>query len=266
MRKAVYTIFTQIGLQSRGGCLGLSQEQAVLTLRRRILVVDDESDIGELLKYNLEQEGYETAIVNEGEKVIEKLKSEAFDLLILDLMLPGVSGLDICRSMKREESLETIPIIMLTAKSSETDKIVGLEVGADDYITKPFSPREVVARVKAVLRRSEDKKEYDIGGNLEFEGLKIDTSRHEVYVEGEEVKLTNTEFKILQCLLQKPGHVFNRSQLITFALGKDVSVVDRTIDVHITNLRKKLNQRGPQIESIRGVGYRLKEARSLQVQ
>jgi len=232
-----------------------------LTLRRRILVVDDEVDIAELIKYNLEQEAFEVVILHEASKVLSILKSQNFDLILLDLMLPGASGMDLCREMKRNPQTESIPIIMLTAKSSETDKIVGLEVGADDYITKPFSPREVVARVKAVLRRSETKRVGPNSAIIEYEGLRIDASRHEVFVDGEEVRLTNTEFKILQCLLQKPGHVFDRSQLIDFALGKDVSVVDRTIDVHITNLRKKLNQRGPLIESIRGVGYRVKEVR-----
>lgn len=230
-------------------------------LLKKILVVDDEPDIGELLKYSLEQEGCEVEVLREGEKVLGHLREHAFDLVILDLMLPGVSGLELCRQMKRSPELENLPIIMLTAKSSETDKIVGLEIGADDYITKPFSPREVVARVKAVLRRYEDRSSGKKHSELEFEGLRMDLSRHEIFCEGEEIKLTNTEFKILQCLMERPGHVFNRSQLIDFALGKDVSVVDRTIDVHITNLRKKLGSRSGQIESIRGVGYRLKESR-----
>lgn len=230
------------------------------------MIVDDETDISDLLKYNLEQEGFETNTLNQGENVVATLKTSRFDLVLLDLMLPGISGLDICRELKKDRDLENIPIIMLTAKSSETDKIVGLEVGADDYITKPFSPREVVARVKAVLRRSEDHRELSKQPNVEYEGIRMDTSRHEVAVDGEEIKLTNTEFKILQCLIQRPGHVFNRAQLISFALGTNVSVVDRTIDVHITNLRKKLGVRGAQIESIRGVGYRIKEARDLQSQ
>lgn len=229
-------------------------------IRKKILVVDDESDIGELLQYNLEQEGFEVRVILQGEKMMEALNQFKPDLVILDLMLPGVSGLDLCRQLKRQTQYENLPIIILSAKSSETDKIVGLEIGADDYMTKPFSPREAVARVKAVLRRYEDTRAPSTQPSsvFEYEGLRLDTSRYEVAVDEEEVKLTNTEFKILLCLVQQPGHVFNRSQLIEFALGKDVSVVDRTIDVHITNLRKKLNTRGPQIESIRGVGYRLK--------
>jgi DNA-binding response OmpR family regulator len=234
------------------------------TQKKKIAVIDDEPDIGELLKYNLEQEGYHVTWIAEGERVLEHLRRDRPDLVILDLMLPGVSGMEICRQLRKTPEFESLPVIMLTAKSSETDKIVGLEIGADDYITKPFSPREVVARVKAVLRRLEEPRRDLLSSDiLEFEGIRLDGSRHEVQVEGSEIKLTNTEFKILQCLIQRPGHVFNRQQLIDFALGENVSVVDRTIDVHITNLRKKLLGKGNRIESIRGVGYRLKEAKDL---
>lgn len=234
-----------------------------MSLSKKILVVDDEKDIGELLVYSLQQEGCDVDVIQDGQQVLGRLQAKTYDLVILDLMLPGMSGIEICRQIKKDPELESLPVIMLTAKSTETDKIVGLEMGADDYITKPFSPREVVARVKAVLRRSEDRQPLRVSQKeIVFETLKMDLSRYEVFVEGIEVKLTNTEFKILQCLIEKPGHVFNRSQLIDFALGKDVSVVDRTIDVHITNLRKKLGAIGSQIESIRGVGYRIKESRS----
>lgn len=234
-----------------------------MSLSKKILVVDDEKDIGELLVYSLQQEGCEVDVIQDGQQVLGRLRAKTYDLVILDLMLPGISGIEICRQIKKDPELESLPVIMLTAKSTETDKIVGLEMGADDYITKPFSPREVLARVKAVLRRSEDRQPARFTQKeIIFETLKMDLSRYEVFVEGVEVKLTNTEFKILQCLIEKPGHVFNRSQLIEFALGKDVSVVDRTIDVHITNLRKKLGVIGSQIESIRGVGYRIKELRN----
>ena len=234
-----------------------------MSLSKKILVVDDEKDIGELLVYSLQQEGCDVDVIQDGQQVLGRLQTKTYDLVILDLMLPGMSGIEICRQIKKDPELESLPVIMLTAKSTETDKIVGLEMGADDYITKPFSPREVVARVKAVLRRSEDRQPLRSSQKeIIFETLKMDLSRYEVFVDDVEVKLTNTEFKILQCLIEKPGHVFNRSQLIDFALGKDVSVVDRTIDVHITNLRKKLGAIGSQIESIRGVGYRIKESRS----
>lgn len=227
---------------------------------RQILVIDDEPDICELLKYNLENEGYGVQVVHDGEEGLRKVSNETWDLVVLDLMLPGKSGLDICREMKRSAVSESIPIIMLTAKGSETDKIVGLEIGADDYITKPFSPRELLARVKAVLRRAESKTEASSSDKLvlESQGLKMDLGRYEVSLQGVPLKLTNTEFRILQCLLEKPGHVFSRSQLVDHALGKDVSVVDRTIDVHVTNLRKKMGKDGPEIENIRAVGYRLK--------
>lgn len=234
-----------------------------MSLSKKILVVDDEKDIGELLVYSLQQEGCDVDVIQDGQQVLGWLQAKTYDLVILDLMLPGMSGIEICRQIKKDPELESLPVIMLTAKSTETDKIVGLEMGADDYITKPFSPREVVARVKAVLRRSEDRQpQKSSPKELIFESLKMDLARYEVFVDDCEIKLTNTEFKILQCLIEKPGHVFNRSQLIDFALGKDVSVVDRTIDVHITNLRKKLGAIGSQIESIRGVGYRIKESRS----
>lgn len=228
--------------------------------KKTILVVDDESDIRELLKYNLEQEGFSVETKEDGEKAFEYLTKSRVDLILLDLMLPGLSGLEICKRIKRDEKLEGIPIIMLTAKSTETDVIVGLELGADDYITKPFSPKEVVARIRAILRRLEERRPLDAIKELKFKGLAMDLSRHEVKVDDRESKLTTTEFKILQCLMSRPGHVFSRDELIEFALGKNISVVDRTIDVHMTNLRKKIGSYGALIESIRAVGYRLKDS------
>ena len=230
------------------------------SLRKTVLIVDDEADIRELLKYNLEQEGYGTVLAGDGDSALKAFHEGSIDLVLLDLMLPGLSGLDLCKQLKRDQKTETIPIIMITAKSSETDVIVGLELGADDYITKPFSPKEVVARVKAIFRRIDEKKPQDISSELAFDHLKMDLSRHEVLVEGREAKLTSTEFKILRCLLSRPGHVFSRDELIDFALGRDISVVDRTIDVHITNLRKKIGTYGAHIESIRSVGYRFRDA------
>ncbi len=227
--------------------------------QKRILVVDDEADIRELLKYNLEQEGFLVETIEDGEKASAFLKSNRVDLILLDLMLPGFPGLELCKQMKRNAQTESIPIIMISAKSSETDVIVGLELGADDYITKPFSPKEVVARIRAIFRRLDDKPNFSLQENLQFNTLNLDLSRHELKIDGVEVKLTSTEFKILQCLLNRIGHVFSRDDLIDFALGKDISVVDRTIDVHITNLRKKIGRYGAQIESIRAVGYRFRD-------
>ncbi|MDB5037850.1 MAG: response regulator with CheY-like receiver domain and winged-helix DNA-binding domain [Bacteriovoracaceae bacterium] len=226
--------------------------------KKKILVVDDEADIRELLRYNLEQEGYQVELKEDGEKAFQFLKENRVDLILLDLMLPGMPGLELCKQMKRQADTESIPIIMISAKSSETDVIVGLELGADDYITKPFSPKELVARIKAIFRRVDEKK-IDSPREHRFQDLQMDLARHEVKVDGKEVKLTSTEFKILQCLMSQLGHVFSRDELIDFALGKDVSVVDRTIDVHMTNLRKKIGRYGLLIESIRAVGYRFRD-------
>ncbi|MBN8554299.1 MAG: response regulator transcription factor [Deltaproteobacteria bacterium] len=227
---------------------------------RSILIVDDEADIRELLKYNLEQEGFQVHLHGDGEEAFKFLKQTKVDLILLDLMLPSLPGLEFCKRLKKDSELETIPIIMITAKSTETDIIVGLELGADDYITKPFSPKEVVARIRAIFRRLEEKRSVESPKESRFQNLHMDFSRHEVKVDGKEIKLTMTEFKILQCLMSRIGHVFSRDELIEFALGKNISVVDRTIDVHITNLRKKIGIYGAFIESIRAVGYRFKEA------
>jgi len=231
--------------------------------KKTILVIDDEADIREILRYNLTEEGYQVELMEDGDKALQTLHQKRPDLILLDLMLPGIPGLEFCKQVKRDPELETIPIIMITAKSSETDVIVGLELGADDYITKPFSPKEVLARVKALLRRTDENRRIgDVQSSKEytFENLKLNISRHEVHVDAKEVKLTTTEFRILQCFLSRLGHVFSRDELIDFAVGKDVSVVDRTIDVHITNLRKKIGRYGSCIESIRSVGYRFKDS------
>lgn len=226
---------------------------------KTILIVDDEADIRELLNYNLEQEGFRVLLAENGRKALLLVEKETVDLILLDLMIPEVSGLDVCKQLKRREDTEQIPIIMVTAKSAEADVIVGLELGADDYVTKPFSPREVVARVKAIFRRLEEKKSNVLIKELSFKGLEMDLSRYRVRIDGTEVKLTQTEFKILQCLLSRRDHVLTRDELVEFALGRNISVVDRTIDVHMTNLRKKIGPYGAQIESIRSVGYRFKE-------
>jgi len=244
---------------------GQIAESPLKMTRKSILVVDDEADIRELLTFNLEQEGYQVEAAENGEQALQALRSHRIDLVLLDLMLPGLPGLELCKQLKRSSSLETIPIIMISAKSSETDVIVGLELGADDYITKPFSPKEVVARIKAIFRRVDERRSSDQMDELKFDSLTLNVPRHEVHLDGRELKLTTTEFKILQCLMSRLGHVFTRDELIDFALGKDVSVVDRTIDVHITNLRKKIGSYGAQIESIRSVGYRFKDSPSISV-
>ncbi len=234
-------------------------QKAMTSHKKHVLVVDDEADIRELLQYNLQLEGYQVSILDNGEKALEFIQKQNVDLILLDLMLPGLPGLELCKKLKRQTGLDGIPIIMITAKSSETDVIVGLELGADDYITKPFSPKEVIARIKAIFRRLDERRPHEIAAVLKFESLVLDAPRHEVKIDGKEVHLTTTEFKILQCLLSRPGHVFSRDELIDVALGKNISVVDRTIDVHMTNLRKKISSYGANIESIRAVGYRFRD-------
>jgi phosphate regulon transcriptional regulator PhoB len=225
--------------------------------KARVLVIDDEKDLIELVSYNLEKEGFRVLSARDGESGMAAALSELPDIIIIDLMLPGVDGLEVCRFLRTDHRTARIPLIMLTAKSAESDRIVGLELGADDYVTKPFSPRELTARIKAVLRRTAIPQEpSDV---IRRGKLTIDLGRREVNCGGRTIVLTATEFRLLQYLAGHPGRVFSRSQLIDGALGQDVSVVDRTIDVHITGLRRKLGDCGDWIETVRGFGYRFKE-------
>jgi two-component system phosphate regulon response regulator PhoB/two-component system alkaline phosphatase synthesis response regulator PhoP len=224
-------------------------------VNKLIAVVDDEPDILELVALHLKNAGFRVKEFLDGESFYRFLDTQIPDLLILDLMLPDIDGLEICKYLKRKEELAEIPIIMLTAKSEETDKLLGLELGADDYVTKPFSPKELVARVRAVLRRQKQKtenKKIEIG-NI----LVIDPQKFEVFVEGEKIELTTTEFKILQLLASKIGWIYNREQILDYLWGKEKVVLDRTVDVHIKNLRTKLGKAGKFIKNIRGVGYKL---------
>ena len=223
----------------------------------RILVIDDEKDLLELVRYNLESDGFNVKSARDGEMGLAAAKRELPDLIVVDLMLPGIDGLDVCRSLRSDTRTTHIPIIMLTAKSAESDRILGLELGADDYITKPFSPRELIARIKAILRRTSAPQ---TPSNVIRRGqLTIDLTRLVISCAGEVVALTATEFRLLQFLASHPGRVFSRSELIDGSLGRDVSVEDRTIDVHITGLRKKLGNCGDWIETVRGFGYRFRE-------
>ena len=222
-----------------------------------VLVIDDEKDLVELVRYNLRSEGFEVLAARDGESGVREALDRRPDLVLIDLMLPGIDGLEVCQRLRSDERTSRIPLIMLTAKSSEADRVVGLELGADDYVTKPFSPRELAARVKAVLRRA--------GGHQELPelirrgSLEIDVARHEVSCEGDRVELTATEFRLLHLLAARPGRVFSRSELIDGALGRDVAVLDRTIDVHVVALRRKLGRCGCWIETVRGFGYRFRE-------
>jgi two-component system phosphate regulon response regulator PhoB len=226
--------------------------------RDRILLVEDEEDILELLHYNLTREGFVTTGVESGEEALKAISKEEYGLVLLDLMLPGLDGLEVCRSLKGKPATRNIPIIMVTAKGEEADIVAGLELGADDYITKPFSPRVLIARVKAVLRRREAPVK-DENAALTFDNLTINPGRHEIRVNGKPVVLTLTEFRILHFLARRPGWVFSRYQIIDGVQGEDHIVTDRSVDVQIVGLRKKLGIAGKRIETIRGVGYRFKE-------
>ena len=225
--------------------------------RGTILVIDDEKDLIELVRYNLEQEGFEVKGANDGETGLALATRETPSVVVVDLMLPGMDGLEVCRQLRSQKRTCRVPVIMLTAKSGESDRVVGLELGADDYITKPFSPRELVARVKAVMRRASS--QWEAPEVIRRTDLVIDMARHQVTCGGTHVTLTATEFRLLQILSGRPGRVFSRGELIDGALGTDVAVMDRTIDVHITALRKKLGKCGSRIETIRGFGYRFRE-------
>ncbi|NUN49106.1 MAG: response regulator transcription factor [Candidatus Brocadiae bacterium] len=225
-----------------------------------ILVIDDEADLVTLVRYNLEREGWRVRSASDGLAGYEAAKRDLPDLILLDLMLPGMDGLEVCRRLRAEARTARIPILMLTAKGGESDRVVGLEMGADDYLSKPFSPRELVARVKAVLRRAAPAPDAEAARAVAAGDLQLDPGRHEVTVRGKPVSLTATEFRLLHALMRRPGQVFSRDRLIDGAIGEDTAVVDRTIDVHVTALRRKLGKAGPMIETVRGVGYRLRDA------
>ncbi|MBI4720329.1 MAG: response regulator [Chitinivibrionia bacterium] len=210
---------------------------------KRVLIIEDEVDIGRLIAINLEGDGFESTIATTGEKGLTAARDNPPDLVLLDWMLPGISGLEVCRVMRSDQRTKEVPIIMLTAKGEEIDMVAGLEVGADDYITKPFSPRVLLARVHAVLRRRAEAVAADESSPLSRHGIAIDIGRHDVRVKGRPVELTQTEFRLLVCLIRRPGWVFSRAQLVDGIRGEDVVVTDRTIDVHVAGLRKKLMSR-----------------------
>jgi len=226
--------------------------------KEQILVVDDEEDILELVRFNLLKEGYQVICAATGEKAVEIARSELPDLIMLDLMLPGMDGLEVAKFLKNDPETQNIPIIMLTAKGEESDVVTGLELGADDYVTKPFSPRILMARVKAALRRKLTEPQ-DGSEVVKIHNLIIHPGRREVRVDNEPVDLTFTEFEILSYLVRRPGWVFTRFQIVDAVRGADYFVTDRSVDVQIVGLRKKLGPGGKFIETVRGVGYRFKE-------
>ena len=225
----------------------------------KILIVEDEPDIVELLVYNLAQAGFKTEAVFNGTDALDRAKIEPPDLVLLDLLLPEVDGLEVCRTLKRDPETAGIPIIMLTAKGEAIDRIVGLELGADDYITKPFSPREVLLRIRAVLRRAPNVARSKPSNQIRIHDLKIDLDRHQVFSDGNVIDLTATEFKILSLFAHSPGRVFTRSILMDAVWGQEYYGIERTMDTHVSRLRRKLGQFGERIETVHGVGYRLKE-------
>jgi len=226
--------------------------------KKKILVVDDEEDILELVSFNLSKEGYDITCTTTGEEALEVIRTSRPDLMVLDLMLPGINGLEVAKTLKHDPKTRDIAIVMLTAKGEEADIVAGLELGADDYVTKPFSPRILAARVKAVLRRKASVLP-DRSQMLEIRNLVIHPGRREVLVDNEPVNLTFTEFGILSYLAQRPGWVFTRSQIVDQVKGTEYFVTDRSVDVQIVGLRKKLGAAGRSIETVRGVGYRFKE-------
>lgn len=220
-------------------------------MKTEVVIIEDDIAILDLIKYNLEKNGYPTRGFTNGYDGLDYILKHPPALLILDLMLPDIDGFEICKDLKNNQKTKNIPIIILTAKSEEVDRVLGLELGADDYIIKPFSPRELIARIKAVLRRYEQQRGEEV---LRFKNLTLDKDKHKVFLDEKEIDLTATEFKILFTLIKNPGRVFTRNNLLD-ALNK--LILDRNIDVHITRLRKKLGSVGPYIKTVRGVGYKL---------
>ncbi|MCM8760567.1 MAG: response regulator transcription factor [Candidatus Omnitrophica bacterium] len=226
-------------------------------MKAHILIVEDDKNISKLVKFNLEKAGYECAVAASGEKAIEMLDAENFDLMILDIMLPGMDGYELCRTVREKERLKDIPLIMLTAKGEEGDRIVGLELGADDYIVKPFSPRELVLRVKAILKRGKvESVKKDI---LKADDITVDIPKHKVIVKNKLIELTQMEFKLLTTLIERRGRVQTRENLLSDVWQMDSDIDTRTIDTHIKRLREKLGRSGDLIETVRGLGYKFKE-------
>jgi len=229
--------------------------------KETILAVDDEEDILELVRFNLTREGHTVITADSGEAAIKRVRSQGVDLIILDLMLPGIDGLEVTRRLKADEKYRHIPIIMLSAKGEEADIVAGLELGADDYVTKPFSPRILMARTRAVLRRRKAPEHGD-QSVVRIHDLVIHPGRREVTLAERPLDLTYTEFQVLYYLARRPGWVFTRAQIVDAVRGDDYPVTDRSVDVQIVGLRKKLGTRGSAyIETVRGVGYRFKETR-----
>ena len=237
---------------------GLPLEEYPMSLRK-IVVIEDEPDIREIVEYNLTREGFSVFTAANGDEGFETVVREAPDLVLLDLLLPGLDGIEVCRRLKLDPVTRKIPIIMVSAKGEESDVVLGLGVGADDYVTKPFRPKVLIARVRAVLRRGTLKEEEAGSERVLRGGMVIDAGLHEVKADGLPVTLTATEFRLLHLLASHPGRVFTRDQLVTRVIGGGAAVIDRNIDVHVRAIRKKLGERRYLIGTVRGVGYRFEE-------
>jgi len=228
-------------------------------MSKSILVIEDDADIVEVVRYSLEREGFRVLSANDGESGLREAQLGSGDLVLLDLMLPKVDGLEICRRLRAAEETRGLPIVILTAKGEESDVIVGLEMGADDYLVKPFSPRELVARVRSVLRRLERSAAYSGQNRVQVGDLTLDAARHEVSVHGRPVELTRSEFRLLWTLAQRPGRVYPRSELIDKITAGESIIIDRNVDVHISSIRRKLGEAGGVIATVRGVGYKCRD-------
>ena len=226
--------------------------------KETVLVVEDEEDIAELVQYNLARERYEVRLAESGEVGLEIARRERPDIILLDIMLPAMDGLEVCRALKSDPDTAQIPIVMVSAKGEESDVVSGLELGADDYVTKPFSPRVLIARIRSVIRRraTPETRDEEV---VRIHEIEIHPGRHEVIVSGQSVQLTNSEFRILHFLARRPGWVFTRYQIVDGIRGENYPVTERAIDVQIVGLRKKLGDSASLIETVRGVGYRMKE-------
>jgi two-component system phosphate regulon response regulator PhoB len=238
------------------------KEKPKAPVREKILVVEDEEDILELIRYNLTREGYRVDTATSGEDGLRAAMRDKPDLVVLDLMLPGIDGIEVCRRLKADPQTRFIPVVMVTAKGEEVDVVTGLELGADDYLTKPFSPKVLIARLRAVIRRREQEGAKDAKEPIQRGDLLIHPGRREVLIGGSRVglELTFTEFNILALLASRPGWVFTRAQIVDAVRGYDYHVTERSVDVHVVGLRRKLGPHGELVETVRGVGYRFREA------
>lgn len=227
----------------------------------KILVIEDERSLVEVLTYNLEREGFEVVVAHDGQDGLRKAQLKLPDVVVLDLMLPGMSGLDVCRELRQGARTRAIPVIMVTAKTEESDQLVGFATGADDYVTKPYSMKVLIQRIKKELRSAQARDETTQGPVVECQGIVIDRHSHRALLHDQELPLTPTEFRLLEVLVRQAGRAFTRFELMDAAIGEDAIVLERTIDVHVKSLRKKMGESGDLIETVRGVGYRFHEPR-----